>query len=118
MLDYIYAVLHAPAYRAKYREFLKIDFPRVPYPSSRESFDALTVLGAELRGLHLLESPVVQELITTFPVAGDMLVETPRYEEGRVYINTTQYFGEVPELAWTHFIGGYQPAQKWLKDRK
>jgi hypothetical protein len=37
---------------------------------------------------------------------------------GRVYINDTQYFNNVPEIAWNFYIGGYQPAQKWLKDRK
>ena len=70
ILDYIYAVLHSPSYREKYKEFLKIDFPRVPYPKDRESFDALVKLGGELRVLHLLESPKVEEYITTFPVAG------------------------------------------------
>ena len=37
---------------------------------------------------------------------------------GRVFINETQYFDHVPEIAWNFYIGGYQPAQKWLKDRK
>ena len=37
---------------------------------------------------------------------------------GRVCINETQYFANVPEVAWNLYIGGYQPAQKWLKDRK
>ncbi len=57
ILDYIYAVLHSPSYRDKYREFLKIDFPRVPYPRDREQFITLVALGGELRSLHLLESP-------------------------------------------------------------
>jgi predicted helicase len=118
ILDYIYAVLHSPTYREQYQVFLKTDFPRVPYPRDREQFDTLVRLGWELRGLHLLESPQVSEYITTFPVAGSCLVESPSYSEGRVYINADQYFGGVPELAWTHPIGGYLPAQKWLKDRK
>ncbi|MGB5091853.1 MAG: type ISP restriction/modification enzyme, partial [Parvibaculum sp.] len=42
----------------------------------------------------------------------------PRFDKGKVYINVTQYFDGVPEVAWNFFIGGYQPAQKWLKDRK
>ena len=58
ILDYIYAVLHSPAYREKYKEFLKIDFPRVPYPTNRHSFDQLVELGGQLRQIHLLESPV------------------------------------------------------------
>ena len=42
----------------------------------------------------------------------------PKYKDGRVYINPHQYFDDVPEVAWNFYIGGYQPAQKWLKDRK
>ncbi len=75
-------------------------------------------LGSELRGLHLLESPKVKEFITTFPVEGSNIVENVKYTDGKVYINTSQYFSSVPETAWTHPIGGYLPAQKWLKDRK
>lgn len=138
VLDYIYAVLHSPSYREKYREFLKIDFPRVPYPRDRASFEALVRLGGELRTLHLLESPKVEEYITTFPVAGSGEVEKvafrhPELDSGstdslyedaeinstwQVWINETQYFGDVPEVAWNFYIGWYQPAQKWLKDRK
>ena len=40
------------------------------------------------------------------------------YERGKVYINDTQYFDNVPLIAWEFYVGGYQPAQKWLKDRK
>ena len=92
VLDYIYAVLHSPSYRDKYKEFLKIDFPRVPYPRDREQFLALVVLGGELRSLHLLESPRVDEYITTYPVAGSNEVEKISYTDGRVYINSGQYF--------------------------
>lgn len=120
IFDYIYAVLHSPKYREKYKEFLKIDFPRVPYPKDRNSFNELVALGKELRELHLMESPRLKNLITTFPKAGSDTVETkyPKYENGNVYINETQYFGDVPEVAWNFYIGGYQPTQKWLKDRR
>jgi predicted helicase len=119
ILDYIYAVLHSPTYREKYKEFLKIDFPRVPYPKDKITFKALVALGTELRLLHLLESPIVNNFITTFPIAvGNEEVEKIRYENGKVWINKQQYFGNVPEIAWNFYIGGYQPAQKWLKDRK
>lgn len=117
VLDYIYAVLHSPSYRAKYKEFLKIDFPRVPVPTQAE-FDRLVPLGRQLRQLHLMKSSIIDEFVTTYPMAGDNVVEKPRYEGGNVYINSTQYFGNVPETAWNFYIGGYQPAQKWLKDRK
>lgn len=117
IFDYIYAMLHSPAYREKYKEFLKIDFPRVPIPTQAE-FDRLVPFGRELRELHLMKSPVIDAYETTFPVAGECEVENIRHESGKVWINKTQYFGNVPELAWNFYIGGYQPAQKWLKDRK
>jgi predicted helicase len=146
LLDYIYAVLHSPTYREKYKEFLKIDFPRVPYPTDPETFWQLAKLGGELRKIHLLEHPIVNDFITTYPVEGSNEV-TKRltktnpgfmlYEEedgepmhtaedhrypgerlGRIQINNEQYFGMVPEKAWNFYIGGYQPAEKWLKDRR
>jgi predicted helicase len=128
LLDYIYAVLHNPNYREKYKEFLKIDFPRVPYPKDAETFWQLVALGAEIRQVHLLESPVVEQYITQYPIDGSNVVTKPSFvfleasnpnpKNGRVYINDTQYFEGVPEIAWNFYIGGYQPAQKWLKDRK
>ena len=124
VLDYIYAVLHSPAYREKYKEFLKIDFPKVPYPKDLTTFWKLVKLGGEIRQIHLLESPVVEQYITQYPEDGDNVVGKIRSVEAlhatslRVYINETQYFDNVPHIAWNFYIGGYQPAQKWLKDRK
>lgn len=137
LLDYIYAVLHSPSYRETYKEFLKIDFPRVPYPTDVEKFWKLVALGGELRQLHLMESPSLNQFITQYPIGGDNAVEKIRFEEnyevmdgdritlmdpvepfGRVYINEDQFFQMVPTVAWNFYIGGYQPAQKWLKDRK
>jgi predicted helicase len=137
ILDYIYAVLHSPSYREKYKEFLKIDFPRVPYPKDPKTFWQLVKLGGEIRQIHLLESAVVENYITQYPIDGDNAVGKPQFVitrhetisqgketasylavTGKVYINETQYFDNVPETAWEFYIGGYQPAQKWLKDRK
>ena len=118
LLDYIYAVLHSPSYREKYKEFLKIDFPRVPYPKDAATFWQLVKLGGEIRQIHLLESPIVEQYITQYPIDGDNVVVKPKYQDGRVFINDTQYFDHVPLIAWEFYIGGYQPAQKWLKDRK
>lgn len=144
LLDYIYAVLHSPSYRDTYKEFLKIDFPRIPYPSI-STFWQLVKLGGELRQIHLLESDVVNTYITSYPVDGDNVVgkisyvtdmasnskdainrvstekssiENPQSSFCNVFINDKQYFANVPEVAWNFYIGGYQPAQKWLKDRK
>jgi len=124
LLDYIYAVLHSPAYRERYKEFLKIDFPRVPYPTDKDNFWRLVKLGGELRQLHLLESPKVKQYITQYPEDGTNMVGKVRFElqpetnTGKVWINEAQYFAGVPQTAWNFYIGGYQPAQKWLKDRK
>jgi predicted helicase len=149
--------LHSPTYREKYKEFLKIDFPRVPYPKDNDTFWQLVKLGGELRQIHLLESSVTENYITQYPVDGNNEVTKPRFEKattpappeegnktkgnksfgnmqltdspplegcpqygvvGAVFINNSQYFANVPEVAWNFYIGGYQPAQKWLKDRK
>ena len=125
LLDYIYAVLHSPTYREKYKEFLKIDFPRVPYPTDKNKFRQLVALGGELRTLHLMESKTLNTLITAYNILGDNCVTKPEFEItdatkrfGKVRINKTQCFENVPETAWNFYIGGYQPAQKWLKDRK
>src|SRR5690606_22087738 len=140
----------------------KIDFPRIPYPKDQETFWALVNLGGEIREIHLLENPIVEQYITQYPIDGDNVVSKPRFvtssavekhvtssavekhvtssavekhvtssavekhvtssavekSHGKVYINDTQYFDNVPQVAWKFFIGGYQPAQKWLKDRK
>jgi predicted helicase len=118
ILDYIYAVLHSPTYREQYKEFLKIDFPRVPYPTDITTFWELVKLGAELRQIHLLESPILEKQLATYPEQGNNVVEKIRYQGNKVYINDNQYFEGVPQIAWDFYIGGYQPAQKWLKDRK
>lgn len=118
ILDYIYAVLYSPSYRKKYKEFLRIDFPRVPYPKGSKSFKELVVLGGELRSLHLFESPKLSKFISTYPITGTDTIEKIEYKDGNIFINSDQYFGKVPDIAWNFYIGGYQPAQKWLKDRK
>jgi predicted helicase len=118
ILDYIYAVLHSIKYRETYKKFLKSDFPRVPYPADKKDFERLVKLGAKLRVLHLMIDPECEKLITKYSVAGSDIVDKIKYEDSDVYINKTQYFESVPEIAWNFYIGGYQPAQKYLKDRK
>jgi len=134
VFHYIYAVLHSPTYRDRYAQFLKTDFPRVPLTSDVGLFRKLCRLGAELTALHLLESPVLAHPFTSFPVPGGNEVAKghPKYlapgepepgsgrplEKGRVYINETQYFQDVPPEAWEFHVGGYQVGEKWLKDRK
>ena len=118
IFDYIYGVLHCPQYRETYKEFLKIDFPRIPYPPSPEVFWDVSEKGTQLRQLHLMEDDVIGETPYLFEGEGDSKVDKPAYEGTSVFINETQSFRHVPKVAWEFFIGGYQPAQKWLKDRK
>jgi predicted helicase len=124
IFDYIYAVLHSPSYREKYKEFLKIDFPHVPYPQDAEQFNKLAAFGKKLRHLHLMENITIPNNFANFPKPGNNEVENAfteksnNYQDNKVWINNSQYFDNVPEIAWKFYIGGYQPAQKWLKDRK
>jgi hypothetical protein len=125
IFHYIYAVLYAPAYREKYAEFLRMDFPRVPFTADAELFQKLAALGARLTTLHLLKSPELDPPVCRFDGEGDSRVGKGRdaglrYEAGehRVYINATQYFAPVAEVVWNYRVGGYQVCEKWLKDRQ
>lgn len=118
VFDYIYGVLHCPAYREAYAEFLKIDFPRIPWPATADEFWDVSDKGNQLRRLHLMEPIAIGATPYPFKGDGDSVVDKPRYEDGRVWINATQYFDATPEVAWGFYVGGYQPTQKWLKDRK
>ena len=120
IFDYIYGVLHSPAYRAKFKEFLKSDFPRIPYPKDATEFARFRNAGRALRETHLMRdaAPPLSEPTARFPVPGDNVVDAVRWDNDRVYINPTQYFDNVPLAAWEQAIGGYHPAEKWLKDRK
>ncbi len=118
VFDYLYGVLHCPAYRTLYAEFLKIDFARIPWPASPDEFWNVSAKGMELRKLHLMDPAAISA--TPFPFTGDgnSKVDKPRFEGNRIWINETQYFDSVPDVSWDFYIGSYQPAQKWLKDRK
>ncbi|AZU05003.1 adenine specific DNA methyltransferase [Glycocaulis alkaliphilus] len=118
IFDYIYGVLHSPDYRETFAEFLKIDFPRIPYPASPDIFWHVSEKGGELRRLHLMEPAAIGETPYPFMGEGDGVVDKPSFDAGSVWINKAQRFEGVPEIAWNFYIGGYQPAQKWLKDRK
>ena len=155
VFDYIYGVLHAPNYRATFAEFLKIDFPRIPYPPSPAVFAQVSGKGEQLRRLHLMEPAAIGATPYPYTGDGDDVVASgyPKWAAadaqplvppgltrrpaspadaagsgtpargrgdgtGRVLINATQGFDAVPPVAWSFPIGGYLPAQKWLKDRR
>ena len=122
VLHYVYAMLHSPEYRCRYADFLKSDFPRIPLTSDRALFAKLATLGKQLAALHLMETE--GEATPAFPVVGSNRIEKLRYAPptanlpGQVWINRDQYFEGFAPATWTFAIGGYRPAEKWLKDRK
>ena len=121
IFDYIYGVLHAHEYRTRYAEFLKTDFPRIPKPKDSAEFWHLSSVGTKLRKLHLMPKDIDISAHTFGGEDTTPIVESPHFDNegnGRVWINKSQFFDNVPESVWDFYIGGYQPAQKWLKDRK
>ncbi len=129
VFDYIYGVLYSPEYRSRYAEFLKIDFPRIPWPKDRRIFRKVCKVGGQLVKLHLMEAEILEDekKWPSFPKEGSRVVEKgyPKYvataekpEKAKVYINKDQYFEGVRPDVWEFHIGGYQLCEKWLKDRR
>ena len=125
IFHYIYAILYAPSYREQYAEFLRTDFPRVPFTKDRALFTNLAALGTRLADLHLLKSPELDPPTCRFEGEGDAVVARTkaqgfRYDAGeqRMYVNKTQHFGPVALEVHEYQIGGYQVCDKWLKDRR
>ena len=123
LIDYIYAILHSKRYRNTYHAFLQNDFPVIPYPANGEYFLTMAGYGTKLRNLLIREGINHKDFITRYPVSeGNDIVSTRRFENtgngvGKVWINEHRYFENVPAGAWNLFISGYQPLDKWLKDR-
>jgi hypothetical protein len=117
---YTYAVLYSNVYRTKYAEFLKTDFPRVPFTSDYDLFRRMSEMGGRLVDMHLMRSGELDTPIAKFQGSGENQVEKRKYDEGtrRVHINKTQYFEGIEKEVWEYQIGGYQVLDKWLKDRK
>lgn len=120
LFNYIYAVLYSRAYRKKYAEFLQTDFPRIPFTKDHDLFEKVAERGEKLVELHLLKSKKLAKPIVKCEGSGDLQVVKISYDakQKRVYINLDKYFVGVSPEAWEYHIGGYQVAEKWLKDRK
>ncbi len=120
IFHYAYAVFHSPGYRARYAEFLKIDFPRLPLTSRLDLFRNLANLGAKVADLHLMDSLKLDKLLVTYTGPAKPEVEKITYIQGTVWLDRAQTIGfeGVPEAVWEFHIGGYQVCDKWLKDRK
>lgn len=121
ILYYIYGIFYSNIYRTIYAEFLKIDFPRVPFTADFDLFKQMAALGKELADLHLLKSPALDPPFAKYQGTGtNDSIEKIKYDEKqqRIYINQEKYFENVPPEAWNYYIGGYQVLAKYLKDRK
>jgi predicted helicase len=118
IFDYCYGVLHDPAYRQKYNEFLKRDFPRVPIIESEEVFRAYASVGERLRKLHLMQTKVPATLTLEPNTAENLEIATPKYKDGILHLNKNKQIHGIPEEVWAYRIGGYQVIDKWLKSHK
>jgi hypothetical protein len=118
---YVYAILHSNQYRQRFAQYLRMDFPRIPFAEDYELFSKLANFGKELAGIHLLKSPRLNPPLARYQGGGSNdMVEFIQYDEAsdKVQINPDKYFeGISPEL-WNYHIGGYQVLHKYLKDRK
>ncbi len=129
-LFYTYSILHSPTYRSRYAEFLALDFPRLPLPQSSELFHELSRPGGELVSLHLMQSPKLNDFITTYTGPKNPGVGRVGWSDNTVWLDAaatkksqpashgTIGFQGVPEAVWNFHVGGYQVCRKWLKDRK
>lgn len=128
ILGYIYGVFYSPEYRKKYSEFLKIDFPRIPFSDDKKIFEKLSSLGWELIQTHLMNEEYLSKLPKNNPGnytgAGNNEVIRIEYifdaktKKNRLKINSEQYFDNIPKNIYNFYIGGYQVLDKYLKDRK
>ena len=118
ILYYIYGVLYSEKYRNKYSEFIKADFPRIPFTTSHKIFLKMSTLGKQIADLHLMKSNDLKKPISTFDVPGTDIVEKVTRRDTDVYINKTQRFNGIENEVWAYEIGGYLVLDKWLKSHK
>jgi predicted helicase len=118
---YIYGIFYSNNYRKTYAEFLRIDFPRVPFTARYDLFKEIGKLGKTLADPHLLKNPALDPPVAKYQGSGDNdRVEKINYaeDEQRVYINKDKYFEGIAPNVWNYHIGGYQVLHRYLKDRK
>ncbi len=138
ILGYIYALLYSPNYRKRYEEFLKADYPKILFTKNKDLFRALSLLGIELIGLHVLNK---ESLNYSFEKLKDVTIGKSYYSpsdklteahernpiikkpshnepEQRLYINHSAYFVGVSQEIYDYRIGGYCVLDKYLKSHK
>ncbi len=132
VLGYIYALLYSPHYRKRYEDFLKADYPKILFTNNKDLFRALSLLGIELIGLHVLNQESLNHSFEKLkdPTIGESyykeahdrspIIKKPSYNEPeqRLYINHSAYFRGVSEEIHDYMIGGYGVLDKYLKSHK
>ena len=120
LIHYLYGILHSQIYRNRYEEFLKTDFPHVPFTTKTELFHSIRALGSELVALHLFKSRNLDKSMSIYTGGPNPVIEKVSYAGDTVWIDSAQTrgFRGVPDAVWSFHIGGYQVCEKWLKDRK
>jgi len=120
IFSYIYSILYSNTYREKYLEFLKIEFPKIPFPQDYYLFNKIGSLGKELMNLHMGDKSIKSTLITKFRGNGSSVIQKVLYDEksNQIKINQEQYFENIEPILWNYFIGGYRVLEKWLKERE
>ncbi len=114
---YIYAILHSKKYRNKYKEFLKFDFPKIPFVKEYNKFKKLSKIGQRLIELSLLKA-TFKKNIARFDKSGNEMVNYIKYDKNSIKINESQHFDGIRKEVWEFKIGSYQVLDKWLKSRK
>jgi len=123
ILDYMYAIFHSSNFNSAEKESFRINFQ---YPNNAEVFWELTELGSQLKQIHSLKKIKSDIFITELSVKGNCIISNPHFDMysskensyGRVYINESQFFENIPETTWTFTVQNHQPAQKWLENKK
>ncbi|QTO96767.1 N-6 DNA methylase [Helicobacter pylori] len=130
VLGYIYALLYSPNYRKRYEDFLKNDYPKILFTNNKDLFRALSLLGIELIGLHVLNQESLNHSFeklkdatigeSCYKEAHDRIIKKPAYNEPeqRLYINHSAYFRGVSKEIHDYMIGGYGVLDKYLKSHK
>ena len=117
---YVYAILYSNIYRKSFSELLKIDYSKIPFPSTLSKFEAMADLGNELADLHLFKSSKKNKPQVKFQGQGNGKIEKPKFaqQEERIYINSQQYFSNIKLELWEFHIGKNQVLKRWLKRKE
>ncbi|EJC33425.1 putative adenine specific DNA methyltransferase 2 [Helicobacter pylori Hp P-25c] len=122
--------MYSPHYRKRYEDFLKADYPKILFTNNKDLFRALSLLGIELIGLHVLNQESLNYSFNKLKDATigesyykeehDRIIKKPSHKkpEQRLYINHSAYFSGVSEEIYDYMIGGYSVLDKYLKSHK